>query len=63
MTAPVDVLKLRKGKTITLKSGERLIIQGAYMSGDGVVITAKSDPAQTVARNIPLEQIVEVLDA
>lgn len=62
MTDPIDVLKLRKGKTITVKGGEKLIIQGAYMSGDGVVITAKSDPAQTVARNIPLDWIESVLD-
>lgn len=63
MSDPVDVLKLRKGKWIMLKSGEKLVIQGAYMSADGVIITAKPDPAAVVARNVPLDQIVTVLDA
>jgi hypothetical protein len=59
----IDVLELRKGKWITTRDGDVLIIQGAYMSGDGVVITAKADPAATVARNVPLEMILEVRDA
>lgn len=61
----MDALDLRKGCKITLKTGETLIVHGAYMSSEGVVITAKPDPSTLVARNVPLTQIagVEVDDA
>jgi hypothetical protein len=62
LSDPVDVLKLRKGRKIIIKGGEVLIVQGAYMSSDGVTITAKDSPASIVARNVPLEQIESVIE-
>lgn len=63
MSVEIDVLQLRKGRKIVLKTGETLVVQGAYMSSDGVVITAKDNHASLVARNVPLAQIAEVKDA
>lgn len=59
MSDQVDVLKLRKGAEILLKDGRKGIVNGCYMSGDGVVIRAKTGGG-ICDENIPLENIQEV---
>ena len=57
----VDAAKLKKGDRIRLKDATVLTVSGAYMSTDGLIITAKPSDQGIYARNCKPEDIVEVV--
>lgn len=59
----VDVSLIVPGAKIKVKDGAVLIVDGSYLSNDGLVITAKYEPGSVCARNILLSQIIEVANA
>ena len=58
----VEVLKLRPGVKIRTKDGADLYVHGSYMSETGLVITAKADRSGIVERNVPFDQISEIVE-
>ena len=62
MNVKVDIAKLKKGEKIKTSDGAVLVIRGCYMSTDGVIFTA-NDGGGIVDRNVPLKDILEVVDA
>ena len=59
----IDLKKLKPNVKVRLLDGSMLEIRGSYMSSNGLILTAKSRPGSIVDRNIPVEDIVEVIEA
>lgn len=59
----MEIEKLRKGARIKLRNGETLVVRGAYISTGGLVVTANENGAGLVDRNVPVAEIMEVVDA
>ena len=59
----IDPAALVKGNKVRLKDGSVTTIFGAYMSPTGLVITTKQSPDLVCERNVPVEQIEEVVSA
>ena len=57
----IDLKKLKPNVKVRLLDGTLLEIRGSYMSTSGLILTAKSRPGSIVDRNIPVEDIVEVI--
>ncbi len=54
---PLDFTKLRKGTKLRLKDGRPMHLSGLYLSNDGPVFMVKLSPTQTVAENVPVQNI------
>ena len=59
----IDLKKLKPQKRLKLVPGEILTIRGSYMSPNGLVITAKTDAGSIVDRNVPIDDIEEVIES
>lgn len=58
----IDPSLIQKGTKIRVKDGAVLVIRGAYMSTGGIIVTA-NEGGGIVDRNVPYEDIVEVIGA
>ena len=59
----VNLSKLKPGVKIKLLDGTVTTVRGSYMSGTGLVLTAREGTGGIVDRNVPIEDVVEVVDA
>jgi len=57
----VDVLRLKAGARVKMKDGEVGKVRGSYMSTTGIILTVQTNPSSCVDRNVPLEDIEEVI--
>lgn len=58
----IDLAKLKTGTTVKMKDGETGTIRGSYMSTDGIVFTVKTSLSSICDRNVPLDQIAEIIE-
>lgn len=58
----IDVSKLKSGVKVLIADGEVGVVRGSYMSTGGIVITVKTNPSSIVDRNVPLEDIKEIIE-
>lgn len=58
----IDVALLKHGSKIVVRDGDSLAVTGSYMSSDGLVIVAKKNPGDLCERNVPLKDIVTIME-
>lgn len=58
---PLDFGKLRKGSKLKLKDGRPMHLTGLFLSSDGPVFMVKLSPTQTVAENVPVDSIDDLI--
>lgn len=59
----VDVTKVKAGAKVKLADGSFGTVRGSYMSAEGIVLRLKMSPDSNCDRNVPLADVLEVLDA
>ena len=62
----VDVSLLRPGIRVKVKGNNGVpdevgAIRGSYMTSDGIAFTVKTNPGSPVDRNVPLSDILEIV--
>jgi len=58
----IDVSKLRPHTKVRLKDGTVAPIRGSYMSPQGIAFTVKMNPGSICDRNVPLSDILEIIE-
>lgn len=56
----VDASLLKKGVKVSLSNGRHVVVNGCYMSPDGIVVIAK-DGDLRFNHNIPLRDVVDIV--
>ena len=59
----IDYKQLKAGATVRLSDGALVEVKGSYMAADGLVLTLKPEPGRIAARNVHINDVVEVIDS
>ena len=59
----IDIAKIKAGVRVKLSDGTEGQVSGSYLSVDGLVLRVQTSAGSIVHRNVPLDQVVEVMDA
>jgi hypothetical protein len=58
----IDVSKLRPGVKVKMADGETGLLRGSYMTETGIAFTVKTNMQSICDRNVPLADIVEIVE-
>lgn len=57
----VDPSMILPGMVVVLKDGAKITLTGVHLSIQGLILRGKENPASAVERNVPLDQVIDVL--
>lgn len=58
----IDLSKVTKGTKVKVKDGTTQIVHGLYLSSDGPVLMCKSNPSIVAGRNVPVQDVIEIVE-
>lgn len=58
----IDYERIKAGVLVRLSDGTEGEVRGSYLAGDGIVFRVQTNPGSIVQRNVPISQIVEIIE-
>lgn len=58
----LDLTKLKPGVLVRLADNSVCKVRGSYMSPEGLALTVKMDAGSICDRNVPLKDVVEIVE-
>lgn len=58
----VDAKDIKAGVRVKLADGAAGEVRGSYMSAEGIVLRVATEAGSVVQRNVPLADVVEILE-
>lgn len=58
----IDPMRIKSGVLVKLADGTEGEVRGTYLSMDGIVLRVQTSPGSIVQRNVPIEQILEIIE-